>query len=107
MLAKAIQSGYDGMSMAEIEKNRDFKIVDMTWLDSAACQDPAVNSELFYSARAVFFKEAIAVCGRCAVRKQCLTEALKTPFADDSGIRAGLNRPQRDEIRRSKKPFPY
>jgi hypothetical protein len=107
MLAKAMRSGYDGMSMEENEQNQDFNRSDITWLDHAACRNPEVNAELFYSARAVFYKEAIAICGRCPVRKQCLTNALKTSFTDDGGIIAGLTRGDRDEIRLGKKPFPY
>jgi WhiB family redox-sensing transcriptional regulator len=72
------------------------------WCDRAACV--GVDVEAFYpaeSARQVP-AEVAAVCGRCPVAEQCLTDALAR---DDvwHGIRAGLLPDQRQRMSRRRK----
>jgi len=44
------------------------------WRRSAACRDE--DPELFFPVKATQSREARAVCARCPVRAECLTDAL-------------------------------
>jgi hypothetical protein len=72
------------------------------WRSRAACRD--VDPELFFPtaesgpARHAQVRAAKAVCARCPVRAQCLTEALaRIPY----GIAGGLTEHERRTLRRS------
>lgn len=45
-------------------------------------------------------RAALAYCGRCPVRPECLTDALATSPGDDWGVRGGTSRYQRRQLRR-------
>ena len=77
----------------------------MTWREDAVCR--TVDPELFYPERVIKgvlhpraqVADAKAVCARCPVKTQCLTEALKQP---EQGIWGGTTEKERDLIRREK-----
>jgi WhiB family transcriptional regulator, redox-sensing transcriptional regulator len=73
------------------------------WRDRAACRDVDVDAELFFPtaeagpARDAQVAAAKAVCARCPVRAECLTEALlRIPH----GIAGGLTEHERRRLRR-------
>lgn len=73
----------------------DSKVID--WLDLAACvgTDPELFDPLPGSRDEA---RALAVCARCPVRSECLTDALLA--GDDHTIRGGLTADARRALRR-------
>lgn len=61
------------------------------WRHDAACRD--MDPELFFPGTGVSPEEALAVCARCPVRKDCLDWALKAPEKD--GVWGGTTARQR------------
>jgi WhiB family transcriptional regulator, redox-sensing transcriptional regulator len=72
---------------------------DRSWTADAACQE--ADPDLFFppKGRPDMTAEAIAWCGICPVRPQCLAEAMSTTPADDWGVRGGTTEYQRSEVR--------
>ena len=68
---------------------------DREWVLRAACRE-GVDPELFFPPSAAYASPALAVCRRCPVRGQCLTEALDA--GDLDGIWGGTTRVQRARI---------
>jgi hypothetical protein len=72
------------------------------WRSRAACRD--VDPELFFPTAApgthphtTQVRRAKAVCGRCPVRRDCLTDALtRIPY----GVAGGLTEDERRNLRR-------
>ena len=73
------------------------------WRDRAACRDVDVDADLFFPAAEsgpahdAQVAAAKAVCARCPVRAECLTEAARIPY----GIAGGLTEHERRRLRRS------
>ncbi len=70
------------------------------WWQRAACRAPGVDAEWFFPHKSGSARRARAVCARCPVQAPCLADALATPAARDSGIRAGTTATQRRRLRR-------
>ena len=72
------------------------------WRDRAACRDVDVDADLFFPAAEsgpahdAHVAAAKAVCARCPVRAECLTEAARIPY----GIAGGLTEHERRRLRR-------
>lgn len=49
---------------------------------------------------AAFHYDLVEVCGTCAVREDCLMDALRGPVDLDAGIRGGLTPEQRNRVRK-------
>lgn len=77
-------------------KNNKFEFGDSPWLSGAKCND-LENPDIFFEPK-LFFRARI-ICGECAVRQQCLENALKTPYEDDFGFKAGFTRKERQDLR--------
>lgn len=67
------------------------------WQDRANCL--GVDPDLFFPALGETAVDAKAVCAGCAVRRECLEEALATPPLEDHGIWGGTSVRQRKAIR--------
>lgn len=71
------------------------RIDDYTWIDQAACQGE--DEDTFYPPAGPLYDskvaEALAICARCNVREECLTDALQ--MGDTYGIKGGTTGPQR------------
>jgi len=72
-----------------------------TWQNDAACRE--VDASLFFhpegergAARQARLEAAREVCGRCAVRAECLAWALERP--EPYGIWGGLDEDERQEL---------
>lgn len=85
-------------------RKRPTPTVDRSWATDAACRDTPLDlwfgpdggeSETERSARE---SEALAICGRCDVRTDCLDAALTT--RDDDGIAGGMVGEDRRRLRR-------
>lgn len=72
------------------------------WRKKAACL--GVDSNVFYPEyRGDTCDKAKAICAKCVVRKPCLEDNLDTfSSSDDHGVRGGLNKDERDDIRRKR-----
>jgi WhiB family transcriptional regulator, redox-sensing transcriptional regulator len=82
----------------------------MSWQDRAACR--GANAQLFFGPdderwedREVREAKAKAICARCPVREQCLSEALMNSIRH--GIWGGLNSEERTRERRRRTARPY
>lgn len=67
------------------------------WVDSAYCKDAnAEQRDLFFSKDKESIRRAKQFCGECAVRKECLDDALwrEEPY----GVRGGLEVKERKKI---------
>lgn len=71
----------------------------LTWRDEAACLD--VGTEAFFSDDRGVQELAKSICAGCPVRNVCLADALESPADEDWGIRGGLTRHARKQVRRS------
>ncbi len=69
---------------------------DLSWQAYAACM--GVDPDLFFPERGASTREAKAVCGRCAVRTECLEYALAN--AEKFGIWGGMSERERRRIRK-------
>ena len=87
----------------EYKRNSRLKRSPLFWQDTALCVKADIDPDIFFSQRAIFYKEAIKLCGACAVKQQCLNSALSFPVEEDFGIRAGLNRIERLAMRKKAK----
>lgn len=74
-----------------------FLIEIPAWHDDALCRDFDLN--LFFPTRGEQAQPALDICGRCAVRVDCLAEALDDPTLD-YGIRGGQTAAARKNARR-------
>ena len=66
------------------------------WVLRAECggsNDPRWTDGLFHY-------DLVEVCGVCAVRAECLMDALRGPVDLDAGIRGGLSPEQRNRVRK-------
>lgn len=70
------------------------------WHADAACAEPDVDQGVFFPARGVSLSPAVAVCGRCLVRDECLAHALADPSLQ--GVWGGTSDRQRSAIRRER-----
>jgi hypothetical protein len=68
---------------------------DENWQDRALC--PQVDWGIFFPEKGVNATEAIAVCGRCEVRDQCLQFALENHIKD--GVYGGHTARERRTMR--------
>lgn len=68
------------------------------WALRAACK--GMKQSTFFDGRTV--GDAKAACSGCPVRVDCLEEALTYDFGDDFGVWGGLDRGERDQIRRQR-----
>jgi len=76
----------------------------MSWIERGAClgEDPDLFFPVGTTAPAVEqTRRAIAVCGRCPVRIDCLRWALDT--SQDAGVWGGLDEESRRDIRRARR----
>ena len=69
---------------------------NMTWRDEAACRNE--DTGIFFEDSDAGVAAAIAICGVCPVREECLEFALQTRQVD--GIWGGLTEPERRRVRR-------
>jgi WhiB family redox-sensing transcriptional regulator len=69
------------------------------WHADAACTGQPF--EVFFPRRGQSSRPALQLCGRCAVRAQCLAQALADPTLDH-GIRGGMTVPARKAARRAR-----
>ena len=67
------------------------------WEDRAACKD--MGPATFFDPSAVSIDRARTICNRCPVWAGCLAEALTWPPEMDHGIRGGLTRRERADMR--------
>lgn len=67
-----------------------------SWRDDAACR--GIDTEAFYPVQGESDGPAKAVCARCPVRGECLTESFEHR---SFGVWGGMNRDQRDRVRRA------
>jgi WhiB family redox-sensing transcriptional regulator len=76
-------------------------IHDPAWRDRAACARPGVDPEVFFPNRDEIIKQrtALRICAGCPVQTDCLNDALSHPAFEDHGIRGGLTRDQRMQLR--------
>jgi hypothetical protein len=81
-------------------KNNKFEFGDSPWLFGAKCND-LEDPDIFFEPK--LFEKAIKICGECAVRKQCLENALRTPYGDDRGFKGGLTQQERQDLRVKRK----
>ena len=77
-------------------KNNKFELGNSPWLFGAKCTD-LEDPDIFFEKK--YFFRARIICGECAVRLQCLENALKTPYEDDNGFKGGLTRSEREDLR--------
>ena len=82
--------------------SRIFDWDDSAWRDRAGCRDS--DPDLFFpvgstGAAVEEIRAAKAVCGKCAVREQCLAFALETN--QEAGIWGGTSEEERRTLRRS------
>lgn len=70
------------------------------WHARAACAGQPI--EMFFPARGESLQPAFELCGRCAVRQQCLDEALDDPTLDH-GVRGGMSVAARQAARRARR----
>jgi WhiB family transcriptional regulator, redox-sensing transcriptional regulator len=73
---------------------------DRSWVLDASCQD--ADPEIFFAPKGhnEMTREALAWCGICPVRGQCLAEALANPPWEDWGVRGGTTSRRRASLRR-------
>ena len=70
-----------------------------SWTSAAACLDVALD--VFFPGPGHRNDAALAVCGRCPVRQQCLDEAIADPDLD-FGVRGGADVAARQLMRRNR-----
>ena len=73
---------------------------DFNWLDSAACKGVAVDK--FYVPEGNVQRSIRMLCDACAVKSECLEDALTVSLRDDFGYRGGTSVKQRKEIRKQR-----
>ena len=71
-------------------------VLDGDWSDRARCR--GLDPDQFFVRGAAQARRAIAVCGRCDVKEQCLRYALEN--AVDFGVWGGLTERQRRAYQR-------
>lgn len=71
------------------------------WWHEAACAGAPVD--MFFPERGSNAQEAIAICGDCLVREECLLDALATETRNHTyGVRGGIAARDRSRMRRDK-----
>ena len=79
---------------------------DVAWRKQAECVGHP--TELFFSEHPTVMAEAKAICERCPVRSECVTEGLALGHRYDQGIRGGLSANIRNRVlRRGTLPSHY
>ena len=76
---------------------------DVSWRKQAECVGEP--TELFFSERPSEMDKAKAICARCPVRSECVTEGLALGHRYDQGIRGGLSANIRNRTLRRGKPY--
>jgi WhiB family redox-sensing transcriptional regulator len=83
-------------------------IAGQAWRERAACGDPAVDKELFFTPdgwtnipRGDREAAAKAVCARCPVAGECLSHALRAP--EYFGVWGGVGEAERAAMRRTRR----
>lgn len=73
--------------------------MNVDWRTAALCRE--VDPELMFPTKGQSAKPAKRICGRCRVRRACLTSALEFSDADDRfGIFGGTTPAERKRLRR-------
>ena len=79
---------------------------DVAWREKAECVGEP--TDLFFSERPTQMAKAKAICERCSVRSECVTEGLTLGINYDQGIRGGLSANIRNrKLRRGSVPRHY
>jgi WhiB family redox-sensing transcriptional regulator len=83
-------------------------IAEQTWRERAACGDPAVDRELFFTPdgwtnipRGDREKAAASICATCPVAGECLEHALTAP--EIYGVWGGVGEAARARLRRNRR----
>jgi WhiB family redox-sensing transcriptional regulator len=75
--------------------------VDVNWRDDAACR--GMDTDAFFPVDprdgGAYAK---SICARCPVAIECLDDALSVSHHDDWGLRAGLSRHERHQMRKAR-----
>lgn len=58
------------------------------------------NTEWWFADRGTQYRQAKEICNGCPVRNACLHEALAVPHSEDYGILGGLDREEREKLRK-------
>jgi WhiB family transcriptional regulator, redox-sensing transcriptional regulator len=76
-------------------------LVSPGWQHRAACAAPGIDPELFFPAAGERDKttQAKQICSGCAVKAECLADALARPRDQDYGIRGGTTPNERRHLR--------
>jgi len=70
--------------------------VGLDWMQDAKCATEAIDPDTFFAENKDDAMEAIAMCGTCPVRFQCLTYALQT--REDWGVWGGVTTRRRRNL---------
>lgn len=76
-------------------------MADYDWMQKAACL--GMISEMWDDSTPT--PDALRVCFRCPVRKQCAEYGLRRPPASDAGVLGGLGLYDRDKVRDGSRTF--
>jgi WhiB family redox-sensing transcriptional regulator len=70
------------------------------WMADARCAEPDAPSRMFFGERGSrkLFEQAVALCGRCLVKRECLHYALAEPALE--GVWGGTSHKERERLRR-------
>lgn len=94
--AQEVRPGHYGGFRTPSRKETDKR----AWLDDALCAE--IDQDAFFPGKGESHKILKQVCGECAVRNQCLEDALRTGDVYD-GVRGGLGPVSRRRLMRERR----
>jgi WhiB family redox-sensing transcriptional regulator len=76
-------------------------MTDVSWVEKAACRGKPI--EIFFVERGQSTREAKEICASCAVKTECLEDALSNKYDTDMfGIFGGLSPRERRKVRQKR-----